>query len=465
MTDSKGFLKFERQEISRRSVQERLQDWTEVDLKPHSELLQKQSSRCMDCGVAFCQGDTGCPVNNLIPEWNDLVSQNRWQEAAARLLSTNNFPEFTGRLCPAPCESACVLGVHSDPVNIKAMEWGIIDKAFENGWVPSQKSQAQSGKHIAVIGSGPAGLTVAQQLARSGHQVTVFEKAKLIGGLLRYGIPDFKLQKSLIDRRVLQMQEEGVKFKTSVNFGSDLNFNEIKKEFDALVLATGAEVPRDLAVPGRNLAGIHFAMDFLTEQNQLLGGEISNLSINAFQKRVVILGGGDTGSDCLGTALRQGASQVLQFEIQSKPPQERDPQTPWPLWPMKLKSSHAHEEGGLRQWSLATQEFLGQGGVVQKLRTQRLDTKEEHLFDADLVILAMGFTGAHRKLAQALPGLSFTSQGALETESNFMTSVEGVFACGDTRRGASLIVWAIAEGRRLADSVHQYLQGQSLRSH
>jgi glutamate synthase (NADPH/NADH) small chain len=402
-------------------------------------------------------------VNNLIPEWNTLVAENRWQEAATRLLSTNNFPEFTGRLCPAPCETACVLGVPSDPVNIKGMEWGIIDTAFENGWVPVQKATHQSGKRIAIIGSGPAGLTAAQQLVRAGHQVTVFEKGPFPGGLLRYGIPDFKMQKALIDRRILQLEEEGVQFKTSVHFGQDLNFAAVKKDFDALVLATGAEAPRDLKVPGRELKGIHFAMDYLTEQNRLLNGEISSLTMNAHNKRVIILGGGDTGSDCLGTALRQGAREVLQFEIHAQPPKERSSQTPWPLWPMKLKSSHAHEEGGLREWSLATQEFVGDNGTLQGLRAQRLDVKKEHFFAADMVLLAMGFTGVRQELAEAIPGLALSSQGSVATGSDFKTAVDGVFACGDSRRGASLIVWAIAEGRQLSASLEKYLQHHSLR--
>jgi len=463
MTDVKGFMKYQRQEIPRRSVPDRLKDWSEVDQKPSPEILQKQSSRCMDCGVAFCQGDHGCPVNNLIPEWNRLVAQGHWQEAATRLHATNNFPEFTARLCPAPCESACVLGVNSDPVSIKGMEWGIIETAFENGWVRAQKTPQPTGRHVAVIGSGPAGLTAAQQLVRLGHEVTVFERAPRVGGLLRYGIPDFKLQKSVIDRRLQQLEDEGVRFRTSVNFGVDLHLAQIQKDFDALVLATGAEAPRDLHLPGRELGGIHLAMDYLTEQNRLQNGEISVGTMDAAQKRVVILGGGDTGSDCLGTALRQGAREVLQFEILPRPPKERDVKTPWPLWPMKLKSSHAHEEGGLRHWSIATQEFLGEGGQVKKLRAQRLDTSEEILFDADLVILALGFTGVRPELAEALPQVALTAKGAFATDENGMTSLPGIFACGDSRRGASLIVWAIAEGRRVAASIHHYLQNQSLR--
>ncbi len=463
MSDPKGFLKFQRQEIPRRPIAHRLQDWKEVDLSPHPELMQTQSVRCMDCGVPFCQSDTGCPVNNLIPEWNSLVSQNRWQEAATRLLATNNFPEFTGRLCPAPCESACVLGVNADPVNIKSLEWGIIDKAFAMGWVQAQKPSYQTGRQVAIVGSGPAGLAAAQQLARSGHRVTVFEKAKFIGGLLRYGIPDFKLEKKSIDRRILQLQEEGVQFQTEIKFGQDFHFADIKENFDALILATGAEKPRDLNIPGRQLRGIHFAMDYLVEQNQFLNGEIPAARINAREKRVIILGGGDTGSDCLGTALRQGAKQVLQFEIQAQPPPQRDASTPWPLWPMKLKSSHAHEEGGQREWSLSTLEFLGQNKNLQQLRALRLDDKTEHFFAADLVILALGFTGPHRDLAVSLPDLKFTPQGNFLTSKNLMTSIPGVFAGGDNRRGASLIVWAIAEGRRLAQSVNHYLESQSLR--
>ncbi len=474
MTDAKGFLKFKRQEIPRREVGQRLQDWAEVDQPPPLSFLQTQSSRCMDCGVAFCQGDHGCPVNNLIPEWNDLVSQNRWKEAAQRLHSTNNFPEFTGRLCPAPCETACVLGVNSEPVNIKALEWGIIDRAFESDWVQPRPAVNSSGRKVAIIGSGPAGLAAAQQLARLGHEVSVFEKTKSLGGLLRYGIPDFKMRKDLIDRRLHQLHKEGVQFHTSVIFGEDLTFAEISTNFDALVLATGAEVPRDLQIPGRELSGIHFAMDYLIDQNQVLSGERSTNSITARDKRVVILGGGDTGSDCLGTALRQGARQVLQFDIHARPPHTRDPKTPWPLWPMKLKSSHAHEEGGLRHWSLSTEEFLGSGQTIERVRTRRLDLGEgealgggefgaDLFFEADLVILAMGFSGPLQTLSSAISGLRFSHRGNLVTDQNLMTDIPGVFAGGDNRRGASLIVWAIAEGRNLAEKVDVYLKTNSLK--
>lgn len=464
MSDPKGFLKFQRQEIVRRPIAERINDWSEVDTLPSDELARTQSSRCMDCGVPFCQSGTGCPVHNLIPEWNALVAGGRWQEAAVRLLSTNNFPEFTGRLCPAPCESACVLGLNADPVNIKATEWSIIDRAFENGWVPVQKANTQTGRHVAIIGSGPAGLTVAQQLVRLGHRVTVFERSKFPGGLLRYGIPDFKFQKSLIDRRVDQLEQEGVEFRTSVEFGRDLDLADVQLQFDALVLATGAEAARDTQIPGRELSGIYFAMPYLAEQNRYLNGETTSLTMSAAGKRVVILGGGDTGSDCLGTALRQGASQVLQFEIQPKPPKERDIRTPWPLWPIKLKSSHAHEEGGLRHWSLATQEFLGTDGKVEKLRARRLDNQEEHTFDADMVILALGFTGVHHQISNVVPGLKLNPTGSIATDKNFMTSVEGVFAGGDSRRGASLIVWAISEGRQMAQAIHRYLEKHSLKN-
>jgi len=460
MKDSKGFLKFEREEIKRRPAGMRVKDWQEVDEIPAPGFLHAQTARCMDCGVPFCQGETGCPVDNDIPEWNSLAHQGRYQEALARLHATNNFPEFTGRLCPAPCESACVLGINADPVNIKSVEWGIVEQGFINGWIRPEPSKQKTGKKVAIIGSGPAGLAAAQQLARSGHEVTVFEKEKSIGGLLRYGIPDFKMQKSLIDRRLQQLQAEGVIFKTSVCFGKDLSYQSLQQEFDVVALAIGAEKPRDLKVLGRELRGIHFAMDYLKEQNRVVSGEISETTISAKGKKVIILGGGDTGSDCLGTALRQGAKSVLQFEILSRPPMDRDPKTPWPLWPMKLKSSHAHEEGGERHWNLATEAFLGAYGNVTKLVAKNLLDPQEPLigFEAELVILALGFVGVEKTNLQSIPGLNITPDGKIET-AHFMTSMPGVFACGDSKRGASLIVWAISEGRKMAQSIHSFLMG------
>lgn len=464
MNDPKGFLKFPREEIPRRFPEERLKDWSEVDRTPEESFLKVQGSRCMDCGVAFCQSETGCPVDNDIPEWNALVSQGKWQEAAKRLSATNNFPEFTGRLCPAPCETACVLGINADPVNIRSIEWGIIERAFQEGWIKPEPALRQTGKRVAVIGSGPAGLAAAQQLARGGHSVTVFEREARLGGLLRYGIPDFKMQKSLIDRRLKQMEAEGVQFKTSIGFGRDIFYSDLQNQFEALALATGAERPRDLNIPGRELAGIHFAMDFLREQNRWISGEQTGEQagspITAEGKRVIILGGGDTGSDCLGTALRQGAKEVLQFEIQPRPPKTRAEHTPWPYWPMKLKASHAHEEGGRRHWSISTQAFLGENGDVRQLLAKRLsengEIEEEVAFDVDLVILALGFTGVRQEDLSSIPGLRFTARGEIETQ-NFATSVPGVYAAGDARRGASLIVWAIAEGRKMARVMEEHL--------
>jgi len=463
MNEIKSFFKVPRQEISRRPPAERIRDWEEVDSTPLEKFLKNQGSRCMDCGVPFCQSENGCPVDNDIPEWNNLVNQGKWQEAANRLSATNNFPEFTGRLCPAPCESACVLGINADPVNIRSLEWGIIERAFEEGWIRPQPSEQKTGKKVAIVGSGPAGLAAAQQLARQGHQVTVFEREANVGGLLRYGIPDFKISKLLIDRRLQQMQAEGVVFKTSMALGRDIFFADLKNNFDAVALATGAEKPRDLSVPGRELKGIHFAMDFLREQNRLLSGEQTSARISASDKKVIILGGGDTGSDCLGTALRQGAKQILQFEIQSQPSQKRSEQTPWPEWPLKLKTSHAHEEGGLRHWSLSTEAFLGEQGQVRKLLVKKISqsessAEEKIFFDADLVILALGFTGTRSEDLSTISELKLNARGGIETQ-DFSTSVPGVFAAGDARRGASLIVWAIAEGRKMAQTIDRFLRG------
>jgi glutamate synthase (NADPH/NADH) small chain len=460
MNDPKGFLKFPRQEIPRRTPGTRIKDWQEIEQTPNENFLKIQGARCMDCGVPFCQSETGCPVDNDIPEWNSLVSQGKWQEAAIRLLATNNFPEFTGRLCPAPCESACVLGINANSVNIRSLEWGIIEKAFQEGWIRPEPAKNKSGKSIAIIGSGPAGLAAAQQLIRAGHSVTVFERESRIGGLLRYGIPDFKMQKFLIDRRLQQMDEEGVLFKTSTEFGRDIFYKDLEKDFDAIALTTGAERPRDLKVSGRELGGIHFAMDFLRDQSRILSGEKETNAINAKGKRVIILGGGDTGSDCLGTALRQGCKQILQFEIQPKPSTNRSEETPWPYWPMKLKTSHAHEEGGIRHWSLSTQEFLGENGQVRQLIANKTsvlgETQEQISFDTDLVILALGFTGIKQENLNSIPNLKFTARGEIETQ-EFATSVPGVFAAGDARRGASLIVWAIAEGRKMAKAIDGFL--------
>jgi glutamate synthase (NADPH/NADH) small chain len=468
MADPKGFMKYAREGPKRRPVELRVRDWKEFYEPISEEKLQTQGARCMDCGVPFCQSTNGCPVVNLIPEWNDLVHRGRWRDALKALHTTNNFPEFTGRLCPAPCESSCVLGINSDPVSIRVIEWNIIDRGFDEGLVQPILPTAKSGKTVAIVGSGPAGLAAAQQLARAGHTVTLFEKADRIGGLLRYGIPDFKMEKRVIDRRLEQMQEEGVIFKTNVNVGKDLSAAEVRRRFDAVGLALGAEQARDLPVPGRELKGIHFAMDYLTQQNKRNAGDaIAGEPITAKGKRVVIIGGGDTGSDCLGTAHRQDCSEVHQFELLPEPPPQRADSTPWPLWPMQLRTSHAHEEGCDRQWSISTTKFTGHNGHVTKLHAHRVafeggkftpirDTDFE--MDVDLVLLAMGFTGPVKSGLLDSLGVKYDARGNVAADENFMTSVDGVFSGGDTKRGASLIVWAIAEGRKMAAGIDKYLQ-------
>jgi glutamate synthase (NADPH) small chain len=455
VSDPTGFLKFERKKGSRRPVKERLKDWKEFENPPVLETLQEQSRRCMDCGVPFCQGDTGCPVDNIIPDWNELVMEDRWEDALRSLHSTNNFPEFTGKLCPAPCESACVLGISDDPVTIKNIELSIVERGFRDGTIRPVVSMKRNGKKVAVVGSGPAGLAAAQQLARLGYDVNVYEKADAIGGLLRYGIPDFKMEKDVLDRRLKQLEAEGVQFTTGFTLGVDGTLAGLRKKYDAVCLATGAEVARDLPVPGRNLPGVHFAMDYLIQQNRRVAGKtLDSPSIDASGKHVIILGGGDTGSDCLGTALRQGAASVHQFELQPKPGDTRDEKTPWPLWPLKLRSSHAHEEGGDREWSISTTELVGDASGVKLLRAKRLDTGKPVEWKADLVLLAMGFTGTS-EIPKA--GLSQTARTTFEVTPDFQTNLPGVFAAGDATRGASLIVWAIADGRKMAAHVDRYL--------
>lgn len=475
MADPRGFLKYKREGPQRRPVELRVRDWREMYEPFPDDRLKVQGARCMDCGVPFCQGSTGCPVVNLIPEWNDLVHRERWRDALKALHATNNFPEFTGRLCPAPCESACVLGINSDPVSIRIIEWNIIDKGFEEGWVEPVLPVSSSGKQVAVVGSGPAGLAAAQQLARAGHRVTVFEKADRIGGLLRYGIPDFKMEKWVLDRRLDQMQKEGVVFETGVCVGEDLDIQTLRNEYDAVLLTMGAEQARELPIPGRELKGIHLAMDYLTQQNKRVAGDtVSGETISAEGKRVVIIGGGDTGSDCLGTAHRQGCAVVHQFELLPEPPPTRGSSTPWPLWPMQLRTSHAHEEGCDRQWSISTTKFSGQNGEVKKLHATRVKFENgtfapipgtDMELDVDLVFLAMGFVGPVKQgLLDAL-GVHYDQRGNVMVNEHFMTNLDGVFAAGDTKRGASLIVWAIAEGRKAAAGVHRYLQAnRSLKS-
>lgn len=473
MGDPRGFVKFSREGPTRRPVELRVLDWNEM-YEPFSEdKLRNQGGRCMDCGVPFCQSNNGCPVVNLIPEWNDLVHRGRWKDALKALHSTNNFPEFTGRLCPAPCESACVLGINADPVSIRVVEWNIIDRGFDEGWIDPVMSVVKTGKKVAVVGSGPAGLAAAQQLARAGHSVTVYEKADRIGGLLRYGIPDFKMEKWVIDRRLDQMKAEGVQFETSVNVGEDVTGEDLARQFDAICLALGAEQPRDLPVPGRELNGVHFAMEYLIQQNKSNAGDsLSVEQITAKGKKVIIIGGGDTGSDCLGTAHRQGCIDVHQFELLPEPPPLRAESTPWPLWPMQLRTSHSHEEGCDRQWSVSTTKFSGENGQVTKLHGHQVSFEAgkftlvqgtEFGMDADLVLLAMGFTGPVKNGLLDSLGVNYDARGNVSVDENFMTSKDGIFAAGDTKRGASLIVWAIAEGRKAAVGVDIYLQaGKSL---
>jgi glutamate synthase (NADPH) small chain len=461
-----GFKEYTRETPARRPVAERIQDFREIYQPFPEEKLRTQAARCMDCGVPFCH--TGCPVNNIIPDWNDLVYHDEWQDAIRALHATNNFPEFTGRLCPAPCETSCVLGINEPAVSIKAIEKAIIDRAWEEGWITAELPEMRTGKRVAVVGSGPAGLAAAQQLARAGHSVTVFEKADRVGGLLRYGIPDFKLEKQIIDRRLEQMAAEGVQFQTRVHVGRDIPAEDLRKEFDAILLTGGAEAPRDLKVPGRELQGIHFAMEFLPQQNRRNAGEAVADQILATGKRVVIIGGGDTGADCLGTCHRQKARSVHQFEIMPMPPAERDPSTPWPLWPLQLRTESSHEEGGQREWAIATTRFLGdENGRVKQLEAIRVGPAPkfepvagtEFMLDVELVLLAMGFTGPVKQGLLEQFGVSLDARGNVATSGNYMSSVPGVFAAGDMRRGQSLIVWAIAEGRNAARGVDQYLMG------
>jgi glutamate synthase (NADPH) small chain len=468
MGKTSGFLEYTREVPERRPVTERVNDWFEIYNPFPEDKIRLQGARCMDCGIPFCH--TGCPVSNIIPDWNDLVWHGRWREASRVLHSTNNFPEFTGRICPAPCEAACVPGISEPPVTIKNIEKTIVDRAWDEGWIVPEAPPWRTGKSVAVVGSGPAGLAAAQQLARAGHAVTVFEKADRIGGLLRYGIPNFKMEKHLIDRRIDQMRAEGVEFVVNTLVGQDIRSDELRSRFDAVVLAGGAEQPRDLKVPGRELKGIHFAMDFLPQSNKVCHGDIVIDQILATGKRVVIIGGGDTGADCLGTSHRHKAEHISQFELMPKPPDERSPNTPWPLWPMQLRVESSHEEGGLRDWSVSTVRFSGdEDGNVRKLHGVRVGAPpkfeavpdSDFEMDVDLVLLAMGFTGPVRSgLLDAL-GVALDARGNVATDQKYMSSVPGVFAAGDTRRGQSLVVWAIAEGRKAARGVDEYLMGSS----
>jgi len=461
-----GFMEHDRELPTRRPVTERVNDWFEIYQEFPEAKLRAQGARCMDCGVPFCH--TGCPVNNIIPDWNDLVYRGRWKDAVRQLHATNNFPEFTGRICPAPCEAACVLGINQPPVTIKQIEKNIVERGFEEGWIRPEPPRHRTGEKVAVVGSGPAGLAAAQQLSRAGHGVTVYEKADRIGGLLRYGIPHFKLEKHIIDRRLAQMEAEGVRFVTNAHVGKNIKVEKLQQDCDAIVLAGGSEQPRDLRVPGRELNGIHFAMEFLPQQNRRCEGDVLNSAsdILATGKRVVIIGGGDTGADCLGTCHRQKPLSVHQFEIMPMPPDERSPQTPWPLWPMQLRVEGAHEEGGIRDWSIATTTFTGAAeGNVKQLHAIRVGPPPkfqpihgtEFSLDVDLVLIAMGFVGPVRGGMIEQLGVVLDPRGNVATDDNSMTSVPGVFAAGDMRRGQSLVVWAISEGRRAAASVDRYL--------
>ena len=470
-----GFIEIQRRKPPTRPVDERVRDWREAYLPYPDGALQGQGARCMDCGIPFCH--QGCPLGNMIPDWNDLVYRDRWHAAIDRLHATNNFPEFTGRLCPAPCEGSCVLGINDDPVTIKAIEVAIIDRAFDEGWVTPHPPPHRTSKTVAVVGSGPSGLAAADQLNRAGHLVTVFEKSNRVGGLLRYGIPEFKMEKHVLDRRVALMEAEGVTFRTGVDVGRDLPLEKIRREFDAVVLAAGAGWPRDLKVPGRELKGVHFAMEYLTLQNRRCEGDQipDDQFISAAGKRVVIIGGGDTGADCLGTAHRQGATSVHQFELMPQPPDTRAPDNPWPQWPHVFRVSPAHEEGGERVYAVSTERLLGDAdGRVRALEAVKVDVVRRDgrmeivpvpdstfTLETELVLLAMGFMGPERGPLVEELGLKLTDRGNVWRDGGWMTNVPGVFAAGDMQRGQSLIVWAIADGRSAARGVDAYLMGTS----
>ena len=470
MADPRGFLKHDREVAARRPVEERIHDWNEVypggpgrALLP---IISTQASRCMDCGIPFCH--QGCPLGNLVPEWNDLVWRDDWDGAMDRLHATNNFPEFTGRLCPAPCETACVLGINQDPVTIKNVEVAIIDRAWSSGYVRPQPPEWLSGRTVAVIGSGPAGLAAAQQLTRAGHTVAVYERADKIGGLLRYGIPEFKMEKQVLDRRLDQMRREGTVFRAGVDVGGELTGERLRERYDAVVLAVGSTVGRDLPVPGRDLAGIHQAMEYLPQSNRAsLGAEVPG-QITATGRHVVIIGGGDTGADCLGTAIRQQAASVTQLEILARPPELRPAGQPWPTYPMTFRVSSAHEEAGERVYAVSTQEFLGdETGRVRALRLVEVDASfqpvpgTERDLPAGLVLLAMGFTGPERSGLLEQLGVDLDERGNVARDASYASSVDGVFVAGDAGRGQSLIVWAIAEGRAAAAAVDEYLTGET----
>ncbi len=474
-----GFMEFPRQDRSYAPVEQRIKHFKEFVIPLSDQALATQGARCMDCGIPFCH--QGCPVNNLIPDWNDLVYRGKWQRASEVLHSTNNFPEFTGRICPAPCQESCTLNIDDNPVSIKSIECAIVDKAFENGWVKPLPAAHKTGKRVAVVGSGPAGMACAQQLARVGHEVALFEKADRIGGLMRYGIPDFKMEKQLIDRRMEQMAAEGVQFKPNTHIGVDLPARQLLADFDAVALTGGSEQPRDLPVEGRELAGVHFAMDFLPQQNKRNAGERipDEVAISAKDKHVIVIGGGDTGSDCIGTSIRQGCKSVTQLEILPRPPEHEDKGMTWPEWPNKMRTSSSQEEGAKRDWCVTTRKLEGENGQVKRIHCARVEWSKdekgawkmsevpgsEFVLDADLVLLAMGFVHPVKEGMLDELGMELDARGNVKGDTEgtdaYKTSLDKVFAAGDMRRGQSLVVWAIREGRQCARAIDEFLMGSS----